>query len=419
MSLSVEKSGESFSQCLGNSFRQTIAGIFSDHRMKSSVMLDGHLSSTLHRCSLSEGDYILVHQDTTYYNYSGHHSMKDLGIIQGKVKGVIQHNALATSEIGIPLGVMYQEYWSRGSSQGYQDVESKKWSKCLQQVSHHLQSIDKRVVLIQDREADIFSFLQTERACNMDLLVRVYQPRNLELVQNGQICKMTDLSQSLPVIGQKQVEISRNGKELILTLDLQATQVNVLSDKTDLSGDKKTQGLTLVIAKEIAATDSKGKDVFNENEKAVWYLLTSLGVDNKEDACQITNFYSLRWRIERFHYTLKSGGLNVEKLQFDDLTTTINALAFYSIVAWQILAIVYLTRQKQDQQANACFEQNEILILEKTSKKNIHTVKEATLALAKLASFAPSKRQPMPGIKVLAQALEKFHYIKIGFNAKI
>lgn len=87
-------------------------------------------------------------------------------------------------------------------------------------------------------------------------------------------------------------------------------------------------------------------------------------------------------------------------------------------MAWQILAIVYLTREEKDQSASLCFEEKEIALLEVTSRKVIKTVKEATLALVKLAGFAPSKRQPMPGIRVLAQSLERFHYIKLGFDAK-
>ncbi|MDJ1174767.1 hypothetical protein [Roseofilum capinflatum] len=33
----------------------------------------------------------------------------------------------------------------------------------------------------------------------------------------------------------------------------------------------------------------------------------------------MTQWYALRWSVERFHYTLKSGALQVEKLQFDDV----------------------------------------------------------------------------------------------------
>ena len=141
---------------------------------------------------------------------------------------------------------------------------------------------------------------------------------------------------------------------------------------------QKTQGWSLVIAQERDSFDAKGKSIFNPAERVVWYLLTSLDVTTVLEIERITYFYSLRWRIECLHYTLKSGALDVEKLQFDDLATTLNALAFYSVVAWQILAIVYLTRHDQDAVATKCFAEQEIMILEATSKKTLTTVKEVT-----------------------------------------
>lgn len=85
--------------------------------MTPEVMLAGHIIATKARISQSEGEYILVAQDTTYDHYSGHQAMQGLGWIQGHVKGIMQHNLLAISELGIPLGVLGQEYWSRQSSQ--------------------------------------------------------------------------------------------------------------------------------------------------------------------------------------------------------------------------------------------------------------------------------------------------------------
>jgi hypothetical protein len=52
--------------------------------------------------------------------------------------------------------------------------------------------------------------------------------------------------------------------------------------------------------------------------------------------------------------------------------------------------------------------------LQQTSKKVIQTVKEAVLVLSKIVGFAPSKKQPLPGIKILAKAIEAFYFIKIG-----
>jgi hypothetical protein len=386
--------------------------------MNPSVMLEGHIASTKQRINQSEGEYILVAQDTTYYNYSGHQAMAGLGKIQGNVKGIMQHNLLGISEIGIPLGVLGQEYWSRESSQNYQGKESEKWLRGLATVNRELGETDKKVVLIQDREADIYSFFQAERAASVDLIVRVHEPRKLEIVESGEICQLEQMNEKLAEVGEKRVKILRKGKEVTLVLSLRAGKVNVLAGKNNRLDKQKTEGLSLVIAEEKEAFDSKGKSVFDSDERAIWYLLTSLEIENLAAIERVATFYALRWRIERLHYTLKSGALEVEKLQFDDLETTINALAFYSIVAWQILAIVYLTREEKDESASLCFEEKEIALLEVMSRKVIKTVKEATLALAKLAGFAPSKRQPMPGIKVLAQSLERFHYVKLGFDAK-
>lgn len=386
--------------------------------MKPAVMLEGHISLTKERIRRSAGEYVLVAQDTTYYNYTGHQAMAGLGKIQGNVKGLMQHNLLAISEGGIPLGVLGQEYWSRESSRNYQGKESEKWLRGLETVNRELGEEAQKVVLMQDREADIYSFFQAERAESVELIVRVHEPRSLEIVESGGIDKLAEMSGKLPEVGDKRVTIFRKGREITLLLTLRAGKVNVLGGKTNQTGKAKTEGLSLVIAEEKEAFDSRGKSVFNAEERAIWYLLTSLPIADPAEIERVTTFYALRWRIERFHYTLKSGALEVEKLQFDDLETTINALTFYSVVAWQILAIVYLTRAEKDEAASLCYEAKEITLLEAINRKGLKTVREATLALAKLAGFAPSKRQPMPGIKILAQSLERFHYIKLGFEAK-
>ena len=190
MELSTEKNGQSFSQCLGNSFRQTVAGIFADPRMTPTVMQEGHLSATKERIQADEGEYLLVAQDTTYYNYSGQQAMAGLGKIQGNIKGIMQHNLLALSETGMPLGLLGQEYWSRESRHPYQGKkESEKWCKGLAIVNRELGGTGQKVVLIQDREADIFAFFQAERAPGVELLVRVHEPRKMAVVPSGEVAK--------------------------------------------------------------------------------------------------------------------------------------------------------------------------------------------------------------------------------------
>jgi hypothetical protein len=382
--------------------------------MKTDVMLAGHVNATKARIKECGGAYVLVPQDTTTYNYTGHGAMAGLGKLQGQVKGILQHNVLALSETGLPLGLLGQEYWSRASSQPYDGIESAKWERGLATVNRELGDLtQQKVVLIQDREGDVGAFFAAPRAPCVELLTRVHEPRQIEVVHSGVVGKLPDLHEHLPLRSEKRVVITRERREVTLVLQLSGGAV-----KVRISDGKHWQEFSLVIAEEVAAYDQHGESVFDPAERALWYLLTSLPVTTLEELERVVEFYALRWRIERLHYTLKSGALNAEKLQFDDLTTTLNALTFYSIVAWQLLALTYVLRENEEEVATKCFTEQELTILETTSRKKLKTVKAATLALAKLVGFAPSKKQPLPGVKVLANAIESFHFIKIGYEMR-
>jgi hypothetical protein len=404
---------------MGKSFRQTVGSIFSHSEMNEQVMVSGHIIETVKRAEASAGEYLIAAQDTTYYNYTGQKEMNGLGIIQGNTRGVIQHNMLLLSERGLPLGLLQQQHWTREGGQDLPDgqKESGKWEKGLQAINKSAESISKRIVAVEDREGDVYSFLQAPRAANVDLLVRVHQPRNMEVVSSGVVCAFPKVSEYLPEYGVYQVHIRREHKEVELTLRLRAGAVNIHPRK-DLSIKKhQIQGLSLVVAEEISCLELKSQQQLPCQEPVVWYLITSLPIRDPADIQRVVKFYALRWRVERFHYTLKSGALNVEKLQFDDVKTLINALAFYSVVAWRLLALTYAVREDPEQSAEIVFDQSEVLLLQSISGEKIDTIRQAVLALTKIVGFAPSKKKPLPGVKVLTTAIQAFYFIKLGANS--
>ena len=418
---SVEKPNKSFSACLGNGFRQTVASIFSKEKMNSKMMLSGHTLETKARAVASESKYLIAAQDTCFYNYNGHKQISGLGNISTKAKnaakGVIQHNMLIMSAEGLHLGLIHQDYWTRDGEKDIasDEKESQKWFKGLSALNETLGEIDKKIVCVQDREADIFTFFKAERKANIELLVRVCQPRNMQILSNEKEGNLEGTAQAIKVMGEMKTIIREKNKEVELRLELRADRVDIYPYR-DKSKQNKTVGLSLVVAKEVGRIETKtGKDVYNESTACYWYLLTSLPIDNEEDVKNIVKFYSLRWGIERLHYTLKSGALNVEKMQFDDIHTLINALAFYSIVAWQLIGITYLIRENPAAEATEIFKKEEVELLNKLSKTEIKSIKEAVLFLCKLTcGFAPSKQQPYPGVKTLAMAIQDFYYIKLG-----
>ena len=220
--------------------------------------------------------------------------------------------------------------------------------------------------------------------------------------------------------GQYRVQIERNYRLVELTLTLQSSATDIYPHR-DLSVAKhKTQGLSRVVATEVACVDvERQTDCFDPQQALSWVLLTTMPVDTNAALQRVIRFYALRWRIERLHFTLKSGALAVEQLQSDDVHTLTNALAFYSVVAWQLLALTYALRLDPTQPAEAMFEPAEVTLLKQVLRNSIRSVKDAALALANLVGFAPSKKQPLPGVKVLATAIERFFFIKLGAAASV
>ncbi|MBK7474969.1 MAG: IS4 family transposase [Haliscomenobacter sp.] len=291
--------------------------------------------------------------------------------------------------------------------------ESQKWEEGLQAVNEHLRQVaqSKKVVVVQDREADIFAFFKAHREPGVELVVRLYQNRKFETPETRTIAKLADAVRGLPVLGTQQTQVRRQNRDVNLTLRIQAAPIHVLPGK-DLSAQlHKTQGLSLVVATEIAATDENGKDYFDESKSAQWILLTSLKANDLSEAARVVRCYSMRWAVERFHFTCKTGALQVEKFQFDDIHTTLNALAFYSIIAWRILFLTLSVRQNPMQDPEAYFDPIEMKVLCTHDPQARSSLDMAIRTLGKLVNFVPTKKQPYPGIKIMAEALRKLEDI--------
>ena len=406
------KPGVSFSASAFKSRRIVIGRIFSNKAMTDKIMIHNHVANTIERCNNAQGEYILVAQDTTHYNFDSQEGIEGMGFMCKQSRGILQHNVLAIAEEGLPLGLIDQHNWSRKSILPFDNegsVESTKWLNGLDRVNKTLGMINKTVVLMQDREADIYNLFIAERADNVKLIVRVFQNRLAEETTSKEINyvpKMPDLCKSPGIFVKR---IWRNKKEELVRFIVKFAEISILSTKKD-NHNQKTLPLNIVSMVEVDENDQIVQNGAN------WLLLTSLEVKNAEQAFQVANFYCLRWSVERFHYTLKSGALNIEKMQFDDIITMVNAIAFHSVIAWELLYITYLQRINFDDDAIKYYPKPVISLLEKVVKKKIVTLGQYVLALTSLVGFQKSKVTPFPGVKKLAEALERFYYIKIGAN---
>ena len=112
-----------------------------------------------------------------------------------------------------------------------------------------------------------------------------------------------------PVLGQCTLELKRNPQREArrATLTLRAMEVTIEVPRHHLKRSQyQPVPLNVILVEEENPKDG-GKPIR-------WLLLTTLPIETFEQVWQCVYWYSLRWLIERFHYTLKSG-CRIEELQ--------------------------------------------------------------------------------------------------------
>ena len=164
----AEHPGKSFSAALGDALRQAAYGLCSQSHCTPDDLLAGHVQQTARRAAAA--GRVVVAQDTVRLDYYPHRGCSGLGPVgkQANSYGLFGHAALALSPEGLPLGLLHLALWARDPApfgsrhqrrkRPVEEKESAKWLTTLQAVEEALPATVP-VVLVQDREAEIYRFL--------------------------------------------------------------------------------------------------------------------------------------------------------------------------------------------------------------------------------------------------------------------
>src|SRR5579863_3739864 len=115
---------------------------FKNERVTHAGIIGAQREATWARVARDKPAVIVVAQDTTSVEYSGHPQTSGLGALENeKMSGLFVHTSLAISEQGVPWGLVGQQVWVRPvESSGKRhsrkqrpiaDKESAKWLKGL------------------------------------------------------------------------------------------------------------------------------------------------------------------------------------------------------------------------------------------------------------------------------------------------
>jgi len=148
-----------------------------------------------------------------------------------------------------------------------------------------------------------------------------------------------------------------------------------------------------------------------------WTLFTNRPIETIKDLTDVIKGYSMRWRIEEFHRTWKSGACCVEENQLRSTSAAIKWATILAAVAVRIERIKQLSREKPNLPAADEFSPAEIkaaalLYFGKAAKTKIApaaspTIAQVTLWIACLGGYTgkTSSGGP-PGSIVLARGME-------------
>ena len=363
---------------------------------------------------------ILTAQDTSNLDFSSHKKIKGTGYLDTKnTKGIKMHSSLAISRHGVPLGLIHQKFWVRDieefgkkterKNKKINEKESHRWIETLKFTQERIKNPIK-IVIIGDRESDIYDLFLQERREGCDFLIRASQNR----VTNDEPKLLFDNILNTEVKGFNEIKVKRadDRKERDARLAVRFKEIEIQPPCSRKKENLPSIKLNVILVDEIDPPD--------DATKISWLLLTTLPLNTFEDAIQYIYWYSLRWLIERYHYVLKSG-CQVEELQLEEADRIKRAVAVYCIVALRLLFLTYTARINPDQSCSTVLEKYEWeslhCFINKSNKAPSipPTLKEAVWMIANLGGFLGRKSDGSPGVKVLWRGIKRLNDISQAY----
>jgi hypothetical protein len=331
----------------------------------------------------------------------------------------------------VPFGLVHLSLWARdpdahGKSRAVYErateatalKESQKWIDGLGGAEATLPE-ELPILVIADREADIYDYFAAERRPNTDLLVRSYHPRKVLVEAPGPVaarregCRLPEVLGSLPCVGSFTVEIPRKTGQPARTAEVEMRVTTVWIQTPDLR--KADDALRDRQPRQVWVVEAKETQPPAGVKPVHWVLLTTLAVEGFTQARQVVRHYTRRWVIEELTLVLKSG-LRAERLQMDDAATLMNTLALLYVVAWRVLHVRDTARWLPDEPAATLVTPTEQAVLEAAERRPLPTARDVTRAIAHLAGFPRYPSAGEPGVRTLWDGLRRLEAAVFGWQ---
>lgn len=300
-----------------------------------------------------------------------------------------------------------------------EDKESIKWLASSRAAQANLQDA-ATVIIVQDREGDIYEQFATVPDNRTHLLIRAKSDRTLpeggKLFAKMAICDVAG-TYSIKIEGDKRKGQQRRTAKL----EVRFSEVEIKNSSRTAKDISPTVKLWCVEAKEVGVSAKKG---------ICWRLMTTVPVSTLEEALLIIEWYGCRWMIEEVFRLLKKEGFDIEasELGRGKSVRKLCLLILDAIIKIFQMRICLEIDEGEPLPACLSFKQEELECIEiqckkmegKTEKqKNPYTpstLKYVTWVIARLGGWKGYATQRKPGLTTLWIGLEKFYNIYQGWT---
>lgn len=371
-------------------------------------------------------DVVLV-QDTSELSLGGRRAKANgYGPIGkgGALRGLLLHAALAVdANRRALLGLVDAKVWNRTGgkaahrrSRKTAQKESQRWIDGTRRGAEVLAEAAS-ITGVSDRESDIYEHF-AHRPENMHLVVRACQNRRIQTDEEQEMNLLFSYVDTLPEQGRFEVEIpaAPGRKPRMSELAVRFASILLRKPKYGAADLPESVALTMVDVRE-TSTPTEGKPIH-------WRLLTTRSIANLAEARRTVELYRMRWVVEEYFHTLKTGGFDVEAADIADPKAMIKLVAAIAVAAVSVMQLVKARDGTTQQSFLEVFEPADQPILEALSaklegktirQKNPYSKTSLAFAawiMARLGGWDGYYGKPGP--KTMRLGLEAFQRIKFG-----
>jgi len=422
--------------CGGHAEMMGAYRLFANEKVTFEQVLAPHTEATRQR--LAQQAVALLVQDTTEADLTRpSQQVEGAGPLDGGPRrGALLHVLHAFTPDGTPWGTLHARVWVRDEEVGcaaqsraqraataIEQKESYRWVDTLRLATEEGQRCPAtQRICVADSEGDIYELLvqATAEPRRVDWIVRACQNRAVQ-GENGQptaerhvreyvLGRPVLFTHTIQVRGRKaKVPCETRGRRQ--PRESREAQVETRAAQVRLRPPWRAgRQLVEVTVHAVLVREVKPPA---DDEPVEWLLLTRLPVGKAEQVRQVIHYYGVRWTIEIFFRTLKSG-CRVEERRFEHVDRWLSCLAVYLIVAWRTLYICRLGRSCPDISCEAVFEPAEWKSVWQVTDRSAPPPRAPRLGemvrrVGQLGGYVTQRHREPPGPQTLWIGLQRMH----------